>query len=144
MGGYGAVTLALRYRSLRGRREPLGRLSLVMRDRPRMPRQRDTRRRSMRRAAVFTRLWRSCSRLGRDTMAGTPATGDLCRKLAITCEASRLLIDVGREILPRAEPRLPSDLSALGIPMRYAEWPGKHDWMYWRTHVLESLTGWRV
>jgi enterochelin esterase-like enzyme len=25
------------------------------------------------------------------------------------------------------------------VPHAYAEWPGAHDWMYWRTHAAESL-----
>jgi S-formylglutathione hydrolase FrmB len=29
----------------------------------------------------------------------------------------------------------------LGVPLVYHEWPGKHDWPYWSTHVPESL-GW--
>jgi S-formylglutathione hydrolase FrmB len=26
-----------------------------------------------------------------------------------------------------------------GVPLAYHEWPGKHDWPYWRSHVGESL-----
>ncbi len=32
-----------------------------------------------------------------------------------------------------------ADLLALGVPHQYAEWPGGHDWRYWRAHVGESL-----
>ena len=28
---------------------------------------------------------------------------------------------------------------SLGVPLTYHEWPGKHDWPYWRAHVGESL-----
>jgi S-formylglutathione hydrolase FrmB len=28
---------------------------------------------------------------------------------------------------------------ALGIPVAYHEWPGAHDWAYWRAHEAESL-----
>ena len=28
---------------------------------------------------------------------------------------------------------------ALGVPIVYREWPGKHDWAYWRAHEGESL-----
>lgn len=28
---------------------------------------------------------------------------------------------------------------SLGVPVLYHEWPGKHDWAYWRAHVGESL-----
>lgn len=27
-----------------------------------------------------------------------------------------------------------------GVPLTYHEWPGKHDWPYWRSHVGESLS----
>jgi len=30
-------------------------------------------------------------------------------------------------------------LTALGVSHEYAEWPGLHDWIYWRAHVPESL-----
>lgn len=32
-------------------------------------------------------------------------------------------------------------LRASGVPFEYQEYPGTHDWTYWRTHVPESL-GW--
>ena len=31
-------------------------------------------------------------------------------------------------------------LERLGVLHQYAEWPGKHDWPYWRLHAVESLT----
>lgn len=27
----------------------------------------------------------------------------------------------------------------LGVSVTYHEWPGKHDWVYWRAHVAEGL-----
>ena len=30
-------------------------------------------------------------------------------------------------------------LSAEGIPHHYEEFPGAHDWAYWRTHLADSL-----
>jgi enterochelin esterase-like enzyme len=30
-------------------------------------------------------------------------------------------------------------LTRLGVPHRYAEWPGAHTWSYWQTHAAESL-----
>jgi S-formylglutathione hydrolase FrmB len=27
----------------------------------------------------------------------------------------------------------------LGLPIVYHEWPGQHEWPYWRAHVGESL-----
>ncbi|HKG95179.1 MAG TPA: hypothetical protein VKA84_24895, partial [Gemmatimonadaceae bacterium] len=33
-----------------------------------------------------------------------------------------------------------AEAQRLGLPLRYAEWDGAHDWPYWRAHVRESLT----
>jgi putative tributyrin esterase len=30
-------------------------------------------------------------------------------------------------------------MRALGVPLVYAEWPGRHDWAYWRTHLPASV-----
>jgi putative tributyrin esterase len=52
-----------------------------------------------------------------------------------------LFVDVGRDDPFLEQNRaLRADLTALGIPVKYAEWPGKHDWAYWRRHAVESLT----
>ena len=32
-----------------------------------------------------------------------------------------------------------AELTALGVPHVYAEWPGRHEWKYWRAHVGEGL-----
>ncbi len=32
-----------------------------------------------------------------------------------------------------------AELEALGIAHSYAEWPGNHNWTYWRAHVGESF-----
>lgn len=32
-----------------------------------------------------------------------------------------------------------SELLRLGVTPHYAEWPGKHDWLYWRRHAPESV-----
>ncbi|HYL20320.1 MAG TPA: alpha/beta hydrolase family protein [Gemmatimonadales bacterium] len=34
---------------------------------------------------------------------------------------------------------LHAELTSMGVPHTYAEWPGKHDWKYWHAHVGESL-----
>ena len=34
---------------------------------------------------------------------------------------------------------LHSELTRLGISHSYAEWPGAHTWLYWSTHVRQSL-----
>jgi putative tributyrin esterase len=54
--------------------------------------------------------------------------------------APALFVDVGRDDPFLEQNRaFRADLRALGIRMRYAEWPGKHDWVYWRAHLPESL-----
>jgi S-formylglutathione hydrolase FrmB len=51
-----------------------------------------------------------------------------------------LYLDVGSEdALVDQSRAFHAELTALGIPHRYAEWPGKHDWRYWHAHVGESL-----
>ena len=51
-----------------------------------------------------------------------------------------LFVDVGRDDPFLEQNRaFRADLTALGIPVKYAEWPGKHDWAYWRRHAAESL-----
>jgi S-formylglutathione hydrolase FrmB len=51
-----------------------------------------------------------------------------------------LFVDVGTEdrwLLHNRDFR--AALTALGVPHRYAEWPGGHSWTYWRPHAAESL-----
>jgi putative tributyrin esterase len=31
------------------------------------------------------------------------------------------------------------ELAKLGVPLDYHEYPGEHDWPYWRAHVAQSL-----
>jgi putative tributyrin esterase len=31
------------------------------------------------------------------------------------------------------------ELAALGVPLDYHEYPGDHNWEYWRAHIAESL-----
>jgi S-formylglutathione hydrolase FrmB len=51
-----------------------------------------------------------------------------------------LFLDVGVDDLTRDQNRaLHATLDGLRIAHTYAEWPGAHDWRYWRAHVPESL-----
>lgn len=51
-----------------------------------------------------------------------------------------LFLDVGVDDVTREQNRaLHFTLDGLRIPHAYAEWPGVHDWRYWRAHVGESL-----
>jgi S-formylglutathione hydrolase FrmB len=54
--------------------------------------------------------------------------------------APALFVDVGRDDPFLEQNRaFRADVTALGMPVKYVEWPGKHDWVYWRMHVVESL-----
>ena len=60
--------------------------------------------------------------------------------VASRARAPALFVDVGRDDPFLEQNRaFRADLTALGIEMTYREWPGKHDWAYWRLHVVESL-----
>jgi S-formylglutathione hydrolase FrmB len=51
-----------------------------------------------------------------------------------------LMVDVGTEdyLLPMSR-SFRDNMATLQVPLQYAEWPGKHDWAYWRAHLPESL-----
>ena len=51
-----------------------------------------------------------------------------------------LMLDVGASDKYADQSRdLHATLQRLGVPHGYAEWPGGHDWHFWRAHVRESL-----
>jgi S-formylglutathione hydrolase FrmB len=51
-----------------------------------------------------------------------------------------LMIDIGSEDgLLEQNRAFRSELLRLGVPHRYAERLGRHDWDYWRTHAPSSL-----
>jgi S-formylglutathione hydrolase FrmB len=51
-----------------------------------------------------------------------------------------LFVDVGRgDHLVAQNREFHRTLDSLGVEHAYAEWPGVHDWAYWRAHVGESL-----
>lgn len=51
-----------------------------------------------------------------------------------------LFMDVGSSDALADDTRaFDAELTTLGIPHEYAEWPGNHNWDYWRAHVGESL-----
>ncbi|HEU4563039.1 MAG TPA: alpha/beta hydrolase family protein [Gemmatimonadaceae bacterium] len=150
MGGYGAVTLALRYPDVfSAAASHSGVLSpLYAGPSPFAPP--PTYARRFGGAAVDTlraragSLWPTMKlAFGRDTIgwvARDPA------RLARRAAAARrplpfLMLDVGRgdRLTIEQNRAFRHELRALGIPHRYAEWDGAHDWTYWRTHVGESL-----
>lgn len=52
--------------------------------------------------------------------------------LLIDCGVSDAYIDENRA--------LHATLTTLGVSHQYAEWPGTHNWDYWRIHAAESLS----
>lgn len=52
-----------------------------------------------------------------------------------------LYFDAGREdaLVVDQNRAFDAELTTLGVPHHYAEWPGRHDWRYWRAHVGEGL-----
>ena len=52
----------------------------------------------------------------------------------------QLMVDVGVDDPFINQNRdLDATLTRLGVPHRYAEWPGAHSWSYWQRHAAESL-----
>ncbi|MFI5233752.1 MAG: alpha/beta hydrolase [Gemmatimonadales bacterium] len=51
--------------------------------------------------------------------------------LFVDCGTEDGLVNENRAFKAQAE--------ALGVPVVYHEWSGKHDWAYWRAHEVESL-----
>jgi len=52
----------------------------------------------------------------------------------------QLMFDVGvADVYVDQNRDLHATLTRLGVPHRYAEWPGAHSWSYWQAHAAESL-----
>ena len=57
--------------------------------------------------------------------------GDVVPSLFVDVGTSDGLLTMNRAFRDR--------MAALNVPVLYAEWPGGHDWPYWRAHLPESL-----
>ncbi|MGI9075825.1 MAG: alpha/beta hydrolase [Gemmatimonadaceae bacterium] len=146
MGGYGAVTLALRYPDVfAAAASHSGVLSpLYGGPRPFSPPVRyATDMQALR--AGWGRLWPwMYPAFGKDTAgwaARDPAR--IARRLAAARQPMpELRFDSGQDdkLVIDGNRALHAELSAWGIEHRYIELPGAHDWDYWRLHVPESLT----
>ena len=117
MGGYGAVTLALRnpgvfasVTSTSGFLDPRRLFSFV--------------------PQAATRLWGG-DPTSHDPRALLPTRGGSLPPLALDCGTADHLLADNRDTTAL--------LRELGIPHGYAEHPGGHDWDYWRARVPEHL-----
>ncbi len=70
---------------------------------------------------------RMAARASRTAAAGGPALP----ALRIDCGVDDSFIEQNRDFH--------ATLLRLGVSHEYAEWPGKHDWVYWRAHAVESI-----
>jgi S-formylglutathione hydrolase FrmB len=146
MGGYGAVSLALAYPDVfSAAASHSGLLSpLYAGPHPYASSPRYASTEAELRANAGSTLWPSMRlAFGRDTTGWWPR--DPGRRAAQYRALHRepmpaLMIDVGVDDRFADQSRdLHATLQRLGIAHVYAEWPGTHDWNYWRVHVRESL-----
>jgi putative tributyrin esterase len=80
---------------------------------------------------------------GRDTIGWVARDpGRMAARLKLRNVAlPALLFDCGTEDQFIDQNRdLHATLSRLGVPHRFVEWPGRHDWAYWRAHSPQSLS----
>ena len=148
MGGYGAVTLALAYPDVfAAAASHSGVLSpRLLGPKPYAPPPRYASDSAELRAAAGW-LWRAMApAFGRDTIGWTSRDpGRMAERLQRGTARRRgpmpaLMLDCGTDDGFIDQNRdLHATLQRLRIPHRYAEWPGRHDWAYWRAHAAESL-----
>jgi S-formylglutathione hydrolase FrmB len=142
MGGFGAVTLALRYPD---RFVAAASHSGVLMPRYRAPHPYATpvslARNSTELRDGMGRLWPLVAPVfGADTLGWArrePAW--LLEQAVARGPLPALFIDCGTDDgLINQSRAFRALLAARSIPHQYAEWPGVHDWAYWRLHVRES------
>ncbi len=145
MGGYGAITLALRYPDLFA---AAASHSGVLSPRyagpsPYAPPTRYAATVDSIRGRYAPALWALMRPVfGRDTIGWHARDPAVHARHLVTARTRvpALFVDIGRDDPFLEQNRaFRTDLAALGIPMKYTEWPGKHDWPYWRLHAAESL-----
>jgi putative tributyrin esterase len=149
MGGYGAITLALRYPTVfSAAASHSGVLSpLYIGPHPfASPPQYATRIEQL--PQSYGALWPLIApAFGTDTAAWwSRMPGRIAERVVATSRGATpemvpaMMIDVGREDTYVDQTRdFHATLQRLGVAHAYVEWPGKHDWTYWHAHVGESL-----
>lgn len=146
MGGYGAISLALRFPDVfRAAASHSGVLSPAYAGpRPFDGTPRYAANDSALRASYGERMWPLIApAFGRDTMgwmAREPAR--MAQRLAARDRARfpAIFLDCGTEdgLIDHSR-SFRAELLRLGVTPAYAEWPGAHDWPYWKRHAPESL-----
>ena len=145
MGGYGAITLALRYPDVwSAGASHSGVLALMLGGRDSSGAAIATATNETLEERWGQRFWPLIAPVfGRDTSgwwAREPAR-IAERRAASRARAPALFIDVGTgdRLVVAGNRVFRDELRRLGIPFTYREWPGAHTWGYWRAHVPESL-----
>ena len=146
MGGYGAMRAALRRPDLyAAAASHSGIVSLLFAGpRPFAPPARFAPSLDTLKTAFGERYWRELvAVIGGDTAAWRAADPtDLARRAR---DAGRplpaLYFDAGRDdaLAIDRNRAFHAELASLGIAHQWREWPGRHDWRYWRAHVGEAL-----
>ena len=146
MGGYGAITLALRYPEVfAAAASHSGVLSpRYAGPKPYAPPTRYATMLDTIRARFSPALWALMApAFGEDT-TGWRARDPIVYARHLRASRARppaLFADIGRDDVFLEQNRaFRADMTALGVPLRYAERSGGHDWAYWRAHVVESLS----
>lgn len=148
MGGFGAITLALQYPDVfAAAASHSGVVSpRYLGPKPFAPPARYANSTAELQAAARN-LWSDLRWvMGKDTIGWNARDpGHMAQRLQQRAAAGgprlpQLMFDVGVDDAYVDQNRdLHATLTRLGVPHRYAEWPGAHSWSYWQRHAAESL-----
>lgn len=121
MGGHGAISLAEKHPDLFGSASSLSGLMDITR---------------------YPKRWEIAKRLGKYSQFPERWKANSCYFLAKRLVGAnvKLLIDVGRsDFSVKINRDFNRELDSLKIPHIYREFPGSHNWNYWRSHIGEHL-----
>jgi putative tributyrin esterase len=142
MGGFGAITLALRYpdRFIAAASHSGVLMPRYLSPHPFAAPARLAASPAELRQAMGRVWWSVGPAFGPDTVGWQRREpGWLLTRLATQDRVPQLFIDCGTEdgLIDQSR-AFRALLLSRGLPHQYAEWPGVHDWNYWRAHVGES------
>jgi putative tributyrin esterase len=143
MGGYGAITLALRYPDVFSAAASHSGVLAPTRGTATVPPSPGSFALDAIRASWSNRLWPLLAPVfGKDSISWVSRDpGTLARRLWQRSRASMpsLMVDCGTEDPYVVQSRAFRDsLASLEVPLQYREHPGSHTWDYWRRHAAES------